>query len=243
MADLVKCKKIVFNSVTELWSDARAWRHLVKPFSNLNPVFNVKNMEKGVMFLYSFDIENASRGVNAFLEQRDMIMSDLISSSKKSMSLANQAVYEINSVNFASLSNESVFKVYSLFMDIRTDLMKNIAVSELSRILNSSIHSDFDSYLSSEGISINNMNSMSSKIFDNRLFSEIGRRIYKRKEEVLLMTPEEIYVSLYNGVFDESEIEERKTHFILVYDLEKDAPHIYSGEKSRVMEASLKIKI
>jgi len=128
-------------------------------------------------------------------------------------------------------------------MDIRTDLMKNIAVSELSRILNSSIHSDFNSHLSSEGISINDMNSMSSKIFDNMLFSEIGRRIYKRKEEVLLMTPEEIHVSLYNGVFDESEIEERKTHFILVYDLEKDAPHIYSGEKSRAMEALLKIKV
>jgi len=243
MVDLVKCRKITFSSVTEIWSESIAWRHLIKPFSNLNPVFNIKNKESGFMFLYSFDIDKASNNMNLFEEQKDAILNDLLSSSKKSISFAKQAISEISSFNLASLSNESVFKVYSLFLDIRTQLVKNIAISELSRILNSSIHSDLDSLLSKEGTSIDEMVYLSSKLFDNNLLVEIGTRIYKTKDYIQLMTPEEIQISLYNGIFDESEIEERKVHFILVYDLEKDAPHIYSGEKSRTMEASLKIKI
>jgi len=47
---------------------------------------------------------------------------------------------------------------------------------------------------------------------------------------------------LGGGQFEEWEVEQRLSHYILVYDLEKDDPHVYSGEKSRTMEAMFGMK-
>lgn len=84
---------------------------------------------------------------------------------------------------------------------------------------------------------------LSRSIYSSRnIFAEISRRIGKKKDFVMTMTPEEINYALHGGLYEDWEIENRVKHNILVYDWEKEDPLVYTGEKGRVMELNFKFE-
>ena len=84
---------------------------------------------------------------------------------------------------------------------------------------------------------------LSRSMYSSRkIFAEIGKRIGKKEGFVKIMTPDEINYALHGGLYDDWEIENRVKHYILVFDLEKDDPLVYTGEKARVMELNFKFE-
>lgn len=235
---LVRLKKISNISVSQLWSFTIAIRNTPKGFFKPNPISFVRNNEAEIFVLKS-DLEKFSLSI----KENNIELNPFFSYWKNQYESAKASLNDLDSLNFSSLSNEILNKIYSIVVSQSSENARMFFFSEMIRATNSNLDSIISSFLSSNSISKEEIFSLSLNLFKEKMFEEIGKRIYKRKEEMFLMSPEEFYPSLYGGVFDESEIEERKSNYIVVYDLEKDAPHIYSGEKARAMEVSMKMNI
>lgn len=156
---------------------------------------------------------------------------------KAEHSKLNQVAVDISSLNFSSLTDEVLYKVYSIVISQYSELCKyrNISIlsnkdSRLTPLSMALLSGEIDSTLSETRVSA------------EKMFEEISKRVQKKRDFVDVMTPEEIQYALGGGQFEEWEVEERMNHYILVYDLEKDDPHVYSGEKSRTMEAMFEMK-
>ncbi|MEM3407941.1 MAG: hypothetical protein QXW80_00720 [Candidatus Micrarchaeia archaeon] len=241
MAQFVKLHKFSNISVSQLWSFTVAARKMPKGFYQLNPISFVKEND-GEMFILGKDLENFSKSFSGPMssnEVQNALIQNFFSEWLKSYESAKISLNDLNGLSFSSLSNDVLYKVYSIISTQSSDVGRMLFFSKILEAANKDAYLKLRDLLSNKSISYEEIFSLSLNLFKDDLFEEIGKRIYKNKKETLLLSPEEFYSSLYGGVFDEQEIEERKTNYIMVYDLEKDAPHIYSGEKARAMEASL----
>ncbi|MEM4589668.1 MAG: hypothetical protein QXK21_00150 [Candidatus Micrarchaeia archaeon] len=236
MTKFVRLHKFSNISTSQLWSFTIAARKMPKGFYQLNPISFVKENE-GEMFILEKDLEKFSKSIPT--EVQNTLIQNFFSEWFKSYELAKISINDLNGLSFSSLSNEVLYKIYSIISMQSSDVSKIIFFSKVLEVTNKDMHSKLRTLLSNRSISDEEILSLSLNLFNDKLFEEIGKRIYKNEKEILLMSPEEFHSALYGGVFDDEEIEERKTNYIMVYDLEKDAPHIYSGEKARAMEASL----
>lgn len=241
MAGLIKIEDLKDQSVSMLWSSIIAARKMPKPFSQLNPISFIKG-NSGSMFVLDSDISNfvsSCKKIESIQgEKRKEIVSNMINEWIKKYISAEASIRDLKELNFSSFSNETLYKIYSIIISQGSDVMNIYYAKKFLLKSNSGIFNEIENALSNNNISDSSILSLRNNLFQNELFNEIGKRIYKRLDEVLLMSPEEMHSSLYGGVFDD-ELEERKSNYIIVYDLEKDAPHIYSGEKARAMEANL----
>ena len=241
---IVRVKKAEFSSVSRLWAETIAWRHMPKPFPHMNVMYNIKR-DSGILFCFSSDLEkfsNAAKSIESSPNRSDMI-SGFADKCKSDYDSALQVISDLGEVGLPSLPNESLYKVYSIVMSQHSELSKSLYIHSLLSIVRSGAASDFERALKERGIDLVQLDLAAKHLFENGLFEELSKRSYKSKAEIMLMTPEEIHSSIYGGVFEEWELENRKSHFIMLYDLEKDGPLVYSGEKSRVMEVSLDMRI
>ena len=149
----------------------------------------------------------------------------------------SQVAADIGGLDLSSLTDEVIYKVYSVVLS---------QYSELCKYKNISILSGKDSRLASLSMVLAS-GEIDSALSDTRasaekMFETIARKVQKKQDFVDVMTPEEVHYALGGGSFEEWDVEQRMSHYILVYDLEKDDPHVYSGEKSRTMEAMFGMK-
>lgn len=242
MRYLAEQDKWTFDSSAELilpwvWCECVAWRRL--PSWLCSPVNFVFNAKRGKIDRYR-SLKNIDLCVKRMAEKVSFdssatarIESDL----KAEHTKLNQVAIDINGLNFSSLTDDVIYKVYSIVISQYSELCKYKNVSILSSkddrlapLSMALLSGEIDSALSEARVSA------------EKMFGEIGKRVQKKRDFVDVMTPEEIHYALGGGQFDEWEVEQRTSHYILVYDLEKDDPHVYSGEKSRTMEAMFGMK-
>jgi len=182
------------------------------------------------------------------------------------------AANDIDALKFGGLPDEILYKVYEILLNQYTEVCKyyNIASAaskegknRLEKYTAETANGEktvdnVDSADSHTDSQIKNLTDMLSEM-DNRkeqikgvfsetidrtkrLFSELSKRTGQKEEVVMLMTPEEVRFALHTGKIEEWEIEGRSTHYIMLYDLEKDDPLVYTLEKARVMELSFKFE-
>ena len=231
-----------FDSSTEsilpwVWCECVAWRRL--PSWLCNPVDVVFNAKRGKVDRY-YGPKNMDLCVKRMAEKVSFDSSAaarLESDLKAEHAKLSQVAADIGGLDPSSLTDEVIYKVYSIVLSQYSDLCKyrNISVlsgkdrrlAPLSMVL---VSGEIDSALSETRSSA------------ERMFEAIGRKVQRKRDFIDVMTPEEIHYALGGGQFEEWEVEQRMSHYILVYDLEKDDPHVYSGEKSRTMEAMFGMK-
>ena len=231
-----------FDSSTEsilpwVWCECAAWRRL--PSWLCTPVNVVFNARRGKADRY-YSPKNMGVCVKRMAEKVSFDSSataQLESDFKAEHVKLNQVAADINGLDFSSLMDEVVYKVYSIVLSQYSDLCKykNISVlsskdSHLAPLSMTLASGEIDSALSETRASA------------ERMFEAISKRVQRKRDFVDVMTPEEMHYALGGGSFEEWEVEQRMSHYILVYDLEKDDPHVYSGEKSRTMEAMFGMK-
>ncbi|MCX8202515.1 MAG: hypothetical protein N3G74_01785 [Candidatus Micrarchaeota archaeon] len=238
MGDFVRLIKFSNISVSQLWALTIAARKMPKGFYQPNPISFVKSYE-AELFILGKDVEKFSSNLPQSNEAAQQLLKNFVSESHKSYESAKVSLNDLNSLSFSSLSNETLYKVYSIIVSQSSEVARLFFLSKILEATAKDQHSIVQKFISEKSIQFDDIMPTSLSLFKDELFEEIGKRIYKKKQEAALMSPEEFHSALYGGVFDEEELAERKSNYIVVYDLEKDAPHIYSGEKARAMEASL----
>jgi hypothetical protein len=231
-----------FDSSTEsilpwVWCECAAWRRL--PSWLCNPVNIVYNAKRGKVDRY-FGPKNMDLCVKRMAEKLSFDSSAtarLESDFKAEHAKLNQVAADIGGLDFSSLADDVIFKVYSIVLSQYSELCKykNVSIlsgkdSRLAPLSMALLSNDIDSALSATRASA------------EKMFEAISKRVQQKRDFVDVMTPEEIHYALGGGSFEEWEVEQRMNHYILVYDLEKDDPHVYSGEKSRTMEAMFGMK-
>jgi len=231
-----------FDSSTEailpwVWCECIAWRRL--PSWLCIPVNVVFNAKQGRVDRY-YGPKNRDACIKRMAEHVSFdisVVARLESSFKAEHAKLSQVSADISGLDFPALTDEVIYKVYSVVLAQHSELCKykNIAIlsnkdNRLAPVSMALASGETDSALSEARASA------------ERMFTDITRRIQQKRDFVDVMTPEEIHYALGGGSFDEWEVERRMGHYILVYDLEKDDPHVYSGEKSRTMEASFGLK-
>jgi len=231
-----------FDSSTEsilpwVWCECVAWRRL--PSWLCTPVNGVFNAKQGRVDRY-YGPKNMDLCVKRMAERVSFdssVIARLESNFKAEHAKLSQVVADINGLDFPSLTNDVIYKVYSVVIS---------QYSELCKYKNISILSGKDARLAplSMALASGEIDSTLSetKVSAERMFEDIVRRVQQKRDFVDVMTPEEIHYALGGGSFEEWDVEQRMNHYILVYDLEKDDPHVYSGEKSRTMEAMFGMK-
>ncbi len=232
MSKFVRLKKFSSVSVSQLWSLTIAARKMPKGFYQINPISFVKSNE-AEMFVLGKDLESFSSSSS------DALVQGFFNEWYTNYQSAKMSLDDLDALSFSSLSNEVLYKVYSIVTLQSSEVSRMFFFSKMLEATNSGLHSKLRSLFLEKSVSEEGIIQLSLNLFKEGIFEEIGRRIYKRRQDTLLMSPEEFHSALYGGVFEEEELEERKSNYIVVYDLEKDAPHVYSGEKARAMEASL----
>ncbi len=241
---MIELKRTDFDSVSTLWAETMAWRHLPRPFPNINVMYNIKK-DTGFVFLFSSDFDKFAKSVQNIESDgsKASIILELVDKCKKDYDSAMQAAKDLSEIDLESLPAESIYKIYSILLNQYSELAKPLFIYYLLSAVKSDMAFELESVLKDKGLEVKIIEYSLKQLFGSKIFEELSKRSYKSKKEIMLMSPEEIHNSIYGGVFEEWELENRKDHFIMVYDLEKDGPIIYSGEKSRVMEVSLNIRI
>ncbi|VVB73114.1 Uncharacterised protein [uncultured archaeon] len=215
-----------------MWCECSAWRRL--PSWLCVPVNIVYNAKRGGVDRF-YGPKNRDLCVKRMAEHLSFdgsVVSRLESSSKAECSKLNQVAADLGGLDFSSLTDDVIHKVYSIVLSQYSEACKhkNMSIlsgkdSRLAPLSMALLSSEIDSSLSD------------ARTASGRMFDEICKRVQRKREFVDVMTPEEMHYALGGGSFEEWEVEQRIDHYILVYDVEKDDPHAYSGEKSRTMEA------
>jgi len=220
-----------------VWCECAAWRRLPPWLCvPVNIVFNAKqgrvdryrspkNMDLCVKRMaehVSFNISVVARVESGFKAEHSKLV---------------QVAADINGLDFSTLTDEVIYKVYSVVLSQYSELCKYKNISTLS---------NKDSRLApiSMALASGEIDSALSETRSSaeKMFTDITRRVQKKRNFVDVMTPEEMHYALGGGQVEEWDVEPRINHYLLVYDLEKDDPHVYSGEKSRTMEAMFELK-
>jgi len=169
-----------------------------------------------------------------------------------------QVAVDIESTKFGGLPDEIIFKVYDILLDQYTNLQKyshicEAAIKEGKKREKdiSPLSSGSDSQTKNLADMLVEMNRLDSQLQEafsktqvntKNLFVEMSKRSGQKQETILLVTPEEMKYVISTGKVEDWEIQGRLMHYLMVYDLEKDDPLVYTLEKARVMELSLHLE-
>jgi len=202
------------------------------------------------MFYDKEEIEICSRTIVDKISADKNALSKLISEIQKEREILIQVATDIDIAKLGGLPDETVYKVYEIVLNQHTNLIKfNNIIQVASKMLNELGPTPESPKELNDALSeiLKQKDQIDEAIFKSvsssaKLFNEIAKRINQKLDFVMSMTPEEINYALRGGIYDDWEISNRPQHFILVYDLEKDDPLVYTGEKARVMELSLKLE-
>jgi hypothetical protein len=182
------------------------------------------------------DMEACLKKISESMNADKTVVGRLASDCKIEHDKLVQAAADIDKLDLVSLPEDTLHKVYSILLKQYTEVSKfsNIisAASKDSKLAPLFLENNITKDYVGEALS-------SVVLSSNNLFIEVSERLQKKEEFVMHMTPEEVDCGLHGGVFEDWEIESRFEHYILVYDMEKDDPHVYTGERARVMEVSL----
>jgi len=222
-----------------LWSECIAWKNLPKNLcTSLYMIYNVREGMADVF--YDLNEMNSCRKtlcdrLEANAEDIDVITSSCKSEHDKLI----QVALDLDKVDLVSLPDATLYKLYDVILKQYTEFFKYSCILKLisknEKLMTSFIERGISQdYIESAIVAL--------MLSSNRLFLEISERLQRSEEFIMYMTPEEMECALHGGVFDELDVESRMKHYLLVYDLEKDNPHVYMDERARVMEISLKTK-
>ncbi|MCS7109276.1 MAG: hypothetical protein NZ903_00570 [Candidatus Micrarchaeota archaeon] len=233
--ELIKFDHFSNLSVSHIWAFTISLRKTPIGFHKPNPITFVKSGEADLFVLKS-DIEKFSSFES---KNQDLSLDNFLLEWNRNYKLALVSLNDMKDIKLSSLPNETLYKIYSILLSQNIEVMKLFFLLKLYGSASNSRNSIFRQFVLEKSISYEDIFLTSVKLLDSNIFEEISKRIYVTKDDALLMSPEEIYSALHGGIFDMEELKDRSLSYIMVYDLEKDAPHIYSGEKARVIEASL----
>lgn len=222
-----------------IWSECTAWRQL--PKNLCTPVHMIYNVRNGAADIFYDPNERAacSRKTSERLASDAAELERLSSDCKTEHGKLMQVAVDLDKLDLVSLSDDVLYKVYMALLKQYAEVFKFSSIlrvmSKEEKLMNEFLERGITSDYVEGALS-------GAVLSSNRLFTEISERLQRSEEFVMHMTPEELDCALHGGVFDELDVESRMDHYLLVYDLEKDNPHVYMDERARVMTVSLKLE-